>query len=277
MTNTTNILRTTTRAASFFAMSLIAGTAAFATIETAAPSDAQAFSNSVKMRGVSRTIRLPGGTTTKIRVPKRPSTKRISTNLRKMKTGSVRVHGKSGSAMRSAGKAFTKGTKIHLAPGASRHLPHEAWHVVNQGRGRTGGRPSSFRSIKSTKSLSSAGRSVRTVKNAKAANTARKAAKTMKAAKAAKYAVAGTGVGAVVSVGAGLAGLDPVEMAALKATNPAEYNRRMRDLKKNPVKYVGKNVANNTKKAAQNIGNAGKKVGCGIGNAFKKKSKRKKC
>lgn len=74
-----------------------------------------------------------------------------------------------------------------------------------------------------------------------------------------------------------MAGLDPVEMATLKATNPAEYNRRMRDLKKNPVKYVGKNIGNNTKKVAKNIGNAGKKVGCGFGNAFKKKSKRKKC
>ena len=117
-------------------------------------------------------------------------------------------------------------------------------------------------------------------KGAKAANAAaraRQANKIYKSTKAAKYAIAGTGVGAVVAVGAGMAGLDPVEMATLKATNPAEYNRRMRDLKKNPVKYVGKNIGNNTKKAVQNVGNAGKKVGCGIGNAFKKKSKRKKC
>ena len=32
--------------------------------------------------------------------------------------------------------AFTTGTDIHLAPGNERHLPHEAWHVVQQIQGR---------------------------------------------------------------------------------------------------------------------------------------------
>lgn len=130
---------------------------------------------------------------------------------------------------------------------------------------------------KSAKTFKKA-KNMRNLRNAsKAAKTARAARNVHKASKAAKLAIAGTGVGAVATIGAGMAGLDPVEMAALKATNPAEYNRRMRDLKKNPVKYVGKNIGNNTKKVAKNIGNAGKKVGCGFGNAFKKKSKRKKC
>ncbi len=281
MTNTTNIIHTTTRAASLFAMSFIAATAAFGTIEVADPGQAQARSNSIeKNKRVSTTsqrVRLPGGTTTKIKAPRKPRKPRsIKTGVRQLKgksMGSVRVHRNSGPKLK--GNAFTKGTKIHLAPGASRHLPHELGHVVDQAKGRA--RPSSIKSFKSTKSLSSAGRTARTAKNAKAANNARKAAKALKAAKAAKLAVAGTGVGAAVSIGASMAGLDPVEMATLKATNPAEYNRRMRDLKKNPVKYVGKNVANNTKKAAKNVGKAGKKVGCGIGNAFKKKGKRKKC
>ena len=32
--------------------------------------------------------------------------------------------------------AFTQGTEIHLAPGQEKHLPHEAWHVVQQKQGR---------------------------------------------------------------------------------------------------------------------------------------------
>jgi hypothetical protein len=32
--------------------------------------------------------------------------------------------------------AFAQGTDIHIAPGQERHLPHEAWHVVQQRKGR---------------------------------------------------------------------------------------------------------------------------------------------
>ncbi|MBV7328170.1 DUF4157 domain-containing protein [Chloroflexi bacterium TSY] len=32
--------------------------------------------------------------------------------------------------------AYTQGTKIHVGPGQERHLPHEAWHVVQQMQGR---------------------------------------------------------------------------------------------------------------------------------------------
>ena len=32
--------------------------------------------------------------------------------------------------------AYTQGTNIHVAPGQERHLPHEAWHVVQQAQGR---------------------------------------------------------------------------------------------------------------------------------------------
>ena len=33
-------------------------------------------------------------------------------------------------------RAYTKGTEIHVAPGQEKHLPHEAWHVVQQMQGR---------------------------------------------------------------------------------------------------------------------------------------------
>ena len=31
---------------------------------------------------------------------------------------------------------YTTGNDIHLAPGQEKHLPHEAWHVVQQRQGR---------------------------------------------------------------------------------------------------------------------------------------------
>lgn len=32
--------------------------------------------------------------------------------------------------------ALTQGTEIHIAAGQEKHLPHEAWHVVQQKQGR---------------------------------------------------------------------------------------------------------------------------------------------
>ena len=32
--------------------------------------------------------------------------------------------------------AYAAGSDIHVAPGQERHLPHEAWHVVQQAQGR---------------------------------------------------------------------------------------------------------------------------------------------
>jgi len=232
----------------------------------------------------------------------------------------VRVHHGSARPASVGAKAFTQGGKIHIAPGQARHLPHELNHVVNQNQGRVHPQLRNSRNLylereadalNDKRRMSKSAKSAKTLKNTKSsaafakraksartiakgaqtakvarhANNARKAAK---AAKFAKIAAGGTGVGAVVGITAGLAGVDPIEMATLKATNPAEYNRRMNALKKNPAKYMGNNIKNNTKKAAQNVGkatkvaskavgNAGKKAGCGIGNVFKKKANKKKC
>lgn len=32
--------------------------------------------------------------------------------------------------------AYAQGSDIHLGPGQERHLPHEAWHGVQQAQGR---------------------------------------------------------------------------------------------------------------------------------------------
>lgn len=53
-----------------------------------------------------------------------------------MSMDAVRVHYGSPEPARIQAHAFADGTNIHLAPGQERHLPHEAWHVVQQAEGR---------------------------------------------------------------------------------------------------------------------------------------------
>lgn len=48
----------------------------------------------------------------------------------------VRVHYSSPKPAELQALAYTQGTEIHIAPGQERHLPHEAWHVVQQKQGR---------------------------------------------------------------------------------------------------------------------------------------------
>jgi hypothetical protein len=48
----------------------------------------------------------------------------------------VRVHTDSPAPARLGALAFAQGTDIHLGPGQQQHLPHEAWHVVQQLQGR---------------------------------------------------------------------------------------------------------------------------------------------
>jgi hypothetical protein len=48
----------------------------------------------------------------------------------------VRVHYNSSQPAQLKAHAFAEGHEIHLAPGQERHLPHEAWHVVQQAQGR---------------------------------------------------------------------------------------------------------------------------------------------
>src|ERR1700752_1014232 len=48
----------------------------------------------------------------------------------------VRVHRNSSEPAKLGALAFTRGAEIHLGPGQEGHLPHEAWHVVQQKQGR---------------------------------------------------------------------------------------------------------------------------------------------
>ncbi len=48
----------------------------------------------------------------------------------------VKVHFNSPKPAQISALAYTQGTDIHLGPGHEKHLPHEAWHVVQQKQGR---------------------------------------------------------------------------------------------------------------------------------------------
>jgi len=48
----------------------------------------------------------------------------------------VSVHYNSSRPAQLNAHAYAQGAEIHLAPGQERHLPHEAWHVVQQAQGR---------------------------------------------------------------------------------------------------------------------------------------------
>ena len=53
-----------------------------------------------------------------------------------MSMDAVKVHYNSSRPAQLNALAHAQGTDIHLAPGQEAHLPHEAWHVVQQAQGR---------------------------------------------------------------------------------------------------------------------------------------------
>lgn len=57
-------------------------------------------------------------------------------NLSGIDMSDVRVHYNSEKPAEVGALAYTQGMDIHVAPGQDRHLPHEAWHVVQQAQDR---------------------------------------------------------------------------------------------------------------------------------------------
>lgn len=57
-------------------------------------------------------------------------------NLSGYSMDDVKVHPKSDKPAQLQAHAYAQGTDIHLGPGQEKHLPHEAWHVVQQKQGR---------------------------------------------------------------------------------------------------------------------------------------------
>jgi hypothetical protein len=57
-------------------------------------------------------------------------------NLSGLSLDDVRVHYNSAAPATLQAAAYAQGTDIHVAPGQEQHLPHEAWHIVQQKQGR---------------------------------------------------------------------------------------------------------------------------------------------
>jgi hypothetical protein len=57
-------------------------------------------------------------------------------SLSGMAMDDVKVHYNSDKPADMQAHAYAQGSDIHLAPGQEQHLPHEAWHVVQQRQGR---------------------------------------------------------------------------------------------------------------------------------------------
>lgn len=57
-------------------------------------------------------------------------------NLSGYSMDDVKVHYNSDKPAQLSALAYAQGTDIHVAPGQEKHLPHEAWHVVQQKQGR---------------------------------------------------------------------------------------------------------------------------------------------
>ena len=57
-------------------------------------------------------------------------------NLSGYSMDDVKVHYNSDKPSQLQAHAYTQGTNVHVAPGQEKHLPHEAWHVVQQMQGR---------------------------------------------------------------------------------------------------------------------------------------------
>jgi|GEM_PF-5414284 len=57
-------------------------------------------------------------------------------NLSGFAMDDVKVHYNSSKPAQLKAHAYAQGSDIHLAPGQEKHLPHEAWHVVQQKQGR---------------------------------------------------------------------------------------------------------------------------------------------
>jgi hypothetical protein len=57
-------------------------------------------------------------------------------SLSGMRMDHVKVHYNSSKPAQLQAHAYAQGSEIHVAPGQEQHLPHEAWHVVQQAQGR---------------------------------------------------------------------------------------------------------------------------------------------
>ncbi|MDB5245825.1 MAG: hypothetical protein JWQ40_219 [Segetibacter sp.] len=64
------------------------------------------------------------------------SLKSAMENLSGRSMNNVNVHTSSSQPAHIQAHAYAQGTDIHIGQGQESHLPHEAWHVIQQAQGR---------------------------------------------------------------------------------------------------------------------------------------------
>ena len=96
---------------------------AVGTWRRAAPPDVTATAQRLETPGERNRTGLPDGLKSGVE------------SLSGMSLDNVRVHYNSAQPAQLNALAYAQGTDIHVAPGQEEHLPHEAWHVVQQAQG----------------------------------------------------------------------------------------------------------------------------------------------
>ena len=102
-----------------------------------------ALDHSPRMLAQRRTIEAAFGPATQPDVHSSPNKTGMPNQLKAgiesltgMDVSDVRVHRNSDKPAQLNALAYAQGDDIHLGPGQEQHLPHEAWHVVQQRQGR---------------------------------------------------------------------------------------------------------------------------------------------
>jgi hypothetical protein len=91
----------------------------------------------LQMKSSSSPVALPGGSPSHKNNTGLPDGLKAGVeSLSGMSLDNVKVHYNSMLPAQLSALAYAQGTDIHIAPGQERHLPHEAWHTVQQAQGR---------------------------------------------------------------------------------------------------------------------------------------------
>jgi Domain of unknown function (DUF4157) len=100
--------------------------------EVEEPLQAQSLGEAVQRRGVPSASEAPKPNNTGLPDQLKSGVESLSG----MSMDHVKVHYNSDKPAQLQAHAYAQGSEIHVAPGQERHLPHEAWHVVQQAQGR---------------------------------------------------------------------------------------------------------------------------------------------
>jgi hypothetical protein len=114
--------------------------------EPTSPAGVMQLQRTIGNKAVAQLMRAKAAIQRKVDPPERESDKEKNGMPDQLRTGlenlsgyamdDVQVHYNSDKPQALNALAYAQGDDIHLAPGQEEHLPHEAWHVVQQRQGR---------------------------------------------------------------------------------------------------------------------------------------------